>query len=680
MQQANALIHENSPYLQQHAYNPVHWLPWGAEALERSKQENKVILLSIGYSACHWCHVMEHECFEDEEVAALQNKYYINIKVDREERPDVDQVYMDAVQAMGMRGGWPLNVFLLPDGRPFYGGTYFPKSPWMQVLEGVQSALKNEHDQVMQSADQLTKALQRSELEKYQVGSARTELEEKELMLNSVRLLHNQLDTLDGGLGTAPKFPMPCIYEYMLLCSHYLAEPKADEIIRLTLEKMALGGIYDQAGGGFSRYAVDSAWQIPHFEKMLYDNAQLISLYSKAFRNYKDPLYEKVVRQSIGFLVRELMAPNGLYYSSLDADSEGVEGKFYVFSFEELNRIWGKDAALIAEYFRCEANGNWEHGNNILFPKVRAEVFAAQKGIIDFDQKLDHARQAIMQARENRVRPGLDHKLLLSWNALTISGLCEAYKAFADPAYLQMAQKAFATLLKEYKALDGALYRTLRPSAEPVKAFLEDYATFLLACLDLYELSGEPSLLFEAEKTIRFVEEQFYDPEDGFFHYSERSTELITNKKELFDNVIPSANALMANALLRYGRCTSRQSYIDKAIHMVQAVAHLIQAEPRYMSYWGTVHASAFLPAYELVFAGLQKEEEFALFQQYWPQLSLFPYREEQLAGPAAHKGPIQGKPTYYLCTQGACLQPVHTLSALMNLLAQNSAGNSSLE
>lgn len=665
MQIANSLIKESSPYLRQHAYNPVEWMPWGKEALDRAVKENKVMLVSIGYSACHWCHVMEHECFEDQEVAELQNKYYINIKVDREERPDVDQLYMDAVQAMGMRGGWPLNVFLLPDGRPFYGGTYFPKSQWMQVLHGVQQALEQEPDKVQESAAQLSESIKRSELEKYRVGAVNEQIAGVDMMKNSIQLLYDQFDAREGGMGSAPKFPMPCIYDYLLLAAFHTQDPRAEEMLKLTLEKMALGGLYDQAGGGFARYSVDELWHVPHFEKMLYDNAQLISLYSKAYRKYKDPLYEKIVRQTVAFLQRELSSPKGLFFSALDADSEGEEGKFYVFKMEELHALWGSHSELLANYFRCTQAGNWEHGQNILFPVSRAEEFEQVHNLNDFEAILQQGLQAVMKAREQRIRPGLDDKVLLSWNAMTISALCEASKAFGEPTFEAMALQAFQHLKSNFKSNEGSLYRTLRPSSVPVRAFLEDYATWILACLDLYELSGAEELLQEAKATIDFAHRHFYDAEDGFYHYSERTTELIHNKKELFDNVIPSANGLMASGLLKYSALSGQTIYREMAQHMISSVAHLIKAEPRYMAHWAYLHAQASLPAYELVFAGLGTEERRLLYSLYLPGVYLLPAHEGS-SGIAAYKGPIQGKATFYLCTSGTCLRPVHTLEELL--------------
>lgn len=664
--QANALIHESSPYLLQHAYNPVHWEAWSQKVLDRAKSENKIILLSIGYSACHWCHVMEHECFEDEEVASLQNSSFVNIKVDREERPDVDQVYMDAVQAMGMRGGWPLNVFLLPDGRPFYGGTYFPKPNWINVLKGVQRAFTEEYDKVLESAAQLTESLQRSEVERYRIGSAANQLDEKAIVKTALRQLAEKGDRVHGGLMGAPKFPMPCIYDFMLKGSHFTPEAHALELLETTLKKMALGGMYDQVGGGFARYSVDEQWFIPHFEKMLYDNGQLLSLYANANRKSPKPMYERVIRQTIEWLQREMLAPEGAFYAALDADSEGEEGKFYCFTAEELDEVWAEKAASLSSYYRCTPEGNWEHGRNVLFPISEPEVFALKNGIEEkvFLEWIRQSNRDLLNYRTGRIRPGLDHKILCSWNALTISGLCDSYKALSDPLFLELALNAEAYIDKHLLSKNGSLYRCLRKNAEPIPAFLEDYAATMQAYTDLYETTFDEVFLLKAKLLFDFISEHFYDREEGYFHFSAHTHGLIANKKELFDNVIPSPNSIIANTCFRLGRIIGDTSMISLAEEMLHGVAHLVETEPRYMTNWAALMCTKAWSQGELVISTPDetREQKSALLKHYAPGLVLARANNDSAFALLQGKNPIAGKPTYYLCEQGACQKPVYIL------------------
>ena len=450
----NQLQYETSPYLLQHAHNPVDWYPWGEEALARAVEEDKPILVSIGYSACHWCHVMERESFEKEAVAEVMNKHFICIKVDREERPDVDAIYMDAVQAMGVQGGWPLNVFLMPDAKPFYGVTYLPQPNWINLLESVRAAFNEHRDDLVQSAEGFARELNLTDAERYGL-SENNPLFDPELLEVFYRKIAVKADDEKGGMRRAPKFPMPSIWRFLL---RYYAATKNEgalDQVKLTLDHMALGGIYDQLGGGFARYSTDADWFAPHFEKMLYDNGQLLTLYAEAYSLTKSPLYKHVVYQTIGFAQRELLSPEGGFYSALDADSEGVEGKFYTFTTPELREALGEDYGWFADLYSLTDDGNWEHSRNILHRTESDGAFASRMGWsqADLNVRLDAAHVRLMRIRNERIRPGLDDKILCSWNGLMLKGLATAYRVFNEPEFLTLALRQAYFLLKKMRDL-----------------------------------------------------------------------------------------------------------------------------------------------------------------------------------------------------------------------------------
>ncbi|MBL7925154.1 MAG: thioredoxin domain-containing protein, partial [Bacteroidia bacterium] len=437
----NALIHSASPYLLQHAYNPVQWFPWGEEALRKAQEENKLIIVSIGYSACHWCHVMEKESFEDEEVATVMNKSFVCIKVDREERPDIDQVYMDAVQLMTGRGGWPLNIIALPDQRPLYGGTYFPKEQWRQVLLQLAAFFRNDPGKCHEYAEELTSGVQKLGRLIPVNDDGNRGMPAHPVMIQEWA---KQWDREEGGPLRAPKFPMPDGYRYLLAAATQLKLDEAEEQVHLTLHKMAHGGIYDQLGGGFSRYSTDLLWKVPHFEKMLYDNALLVSLYADAFKRRPLPLYREVVAGTLDFVSREMTSPGGGFYSALDADTEGVEGKFYCWNIDELRALLGEEAELAQDYFSINEKGYWEHDRYILLRNDNEEELALRHrtGIEEFRQRIHVIKQKMFASREERVRPGLDDKILCSWNAMMMTAFLDAWAALGDPSLLDAAQKS----------------------------------------------------------------------------------------------------------------------------------------------------------------------------------------------------------------------------------------------
>ena len=436
----NQLINETSPYLLQHAHNPVNWYPWGEEALEKAKKENKLIIVSIGYAACHWCHVMEHESFENEEVASLMNDEFVCIKIDREERPDIDQVYMNAVQLISGRGGWPLNCITLPDGRPIYGGTYYPAKNWMELLTNVNRFVKESPDRAENQATELTKGVNSTEFITLNEDKAQFSTLDLDRMFTH---FEKQLDPVNGGNKGAPKFPMPVGYEFLLHYNYVMDEPEALEAVILTLNKMANGGIYDQIGGGFSRYSTDAYWKAPHFEKMLYDNAQLVSLYSSAYQLTKNPTYKNTIEETLSFVDRELSAKEGGFYSSLDADSEGEEGKFYVWKYEEIKNLIKNETDLISDYYNIEKDGNWENGENILLKTLSNSAFAQKNNLSEKEliAKVNDFKSILLKEREKRIRPALDDKILTSWNALMIKGYVDAYRTLNKKEYLNKALK-----------------------------------------------------------------------------------------------------------------------------------------------------------------------------------------------------------------------------------------------
>ena len=621
---ANQLINESSPYLLQHAHNPVNWYPWNEKSLALAKQEDKPIIVSIGYSACHWCHVMERESFENEELAAIMNEHFICIKVDREERPDVDQVYMDAVQLMGISGGWPLNVFLSPDQKPFYGGTYFPPQSWKQILRNVANAFREHRDQLDESAEKFAQALGTSDLLKYDIAADTSDFEFKNLE-QAYNKLAGKFDRNKGGMNKAPKFPMPALWIFLLRYYHFSEDESVLNQVNLTLKEMAKGGIYDQIGGGFARYSVDADWMVPHFEKMLYDNGQLLSLYSEAYTITKNPLYKKVVYQTIGFLTRELLNEEGGFYSALDADSEGEEGKFYIWQKNELDDIFkdsfsAEQSALLLEFYQVSDNGNWEHGKNILHSQLTAQEFAKTKGISEneFINLKDEADKVLLVERSTRERPGMDDKILTGWNGIALRGLVDAYLAFAEPAFLKLAEQN-AEFIVDKLQVGQQLHRSYKNGKAYLQGYLEDYAWVINGFLSLYQANFEEKWLMNAEQMTNYVIANFWDfNEELFFFTNADAEQLIARKKELFDNVIPASNSVMADNLYRLALLTDRPELKEKAAKMLQRAAKLLQTDLQYMSNWASLYSLVSKPTAEIVIAGenigefrLQMEEKF---------------------------------------------------------------------
>ncbi|MEX0315267.1 MAG: thioredoxin domain-containing protein [Allomuricauda sp.] len=573
----NALVHETSPYLLQHAHNPVNWEAWKPEVLERAKKEDKPLLISIGYAACHWCHVMEEECFEDEEVAQMMNENFINIKIDREERPDVDQIYMDAIQMMSGNGGWPLNIVALPDGRPFWGATYVPKDNWIKSLNRLIELYKEDKSRIVQVATDLSNGINAINLVENKADADTYSLDQLD---NAVSNWSKHFDNYLGGYKRAPKFMMPNNWDFLLHYATALNKPELLEQVNITLTRMAYGGIYDHVGGGFSRYAVDTKWHVPHFEKMLYDNGQLTSLYAKAYAVTGDELYKNVVEETIDFVKEELLDENSGFYSSLDADSldehgELEEGAYYVWTKEELEQLLGSDYTIFKDYFNINSYGLWENDNYVLIRDKNDNEIAEKHNVSvpDLRQKMKDALNILKQERSKRSKPRLDDKILTSWNGLMLKGLVDAYRYLGNKEYLELALKNAAFIEKEMIKDDSSLFRNHKEGTSSINAFLDDYATVIEAYLALYEVTFDEKWLMQGKKLLDYTKLHFLDKDSGMFFYtSDEDESLIRRTVETSDNVISASNSIMAKNLLKYHKLFSKEGYGAMASQMVKNV------------------------------------------------------------------------------------------------------------
>lgn len=657
---ANRLINSSSPYLLQHAYNPVDWYPWGEEALDKAKREDKPIIVSIGYSSCHWCHVMERESFENDSIAQLMNEHFVNIKVDREERPDVDQIYMDAVQAMGLGGGWPLNVFLTPDQKPFYGGTYFPPAQWAGLMQNITKAFKEKRDEVEKSASDLTNALSTSEIVKYQLEGSEQRFK-KEVLDSMYSIMASKFDFEDGGFDKSPKFPMPNNWLFLMRYFHITDNESALNHIQLTLDKIALGGIFDQIGGGWARYSTDAEWLAPHFEKMLYDNGQLVSLYSEAYQITKSPLYKEVVYKTIEWLEREMLDESGGFYSALDADSEGEEGKFYVWNLEEFNQVLGSNSELLAKYYDVTAEGNWEE-KNILRRLTTDQKFAEENSISidELAKQINAADQKLLKARDKRIRPGMDDKVLAGWNGLMLKGLVDAYEAFDDPKFLSLAENNAQFIMNKMTKGDG-LYRSYTAKKASIDAYLEDYAYVIDGLSALYQVTFEEKWLKRAKELTQYTLNHFYDTDEGLFFFTDNSSEkLIARKKELFDNVIPASNSQMALNLYQLGIIFDDNEYKEVATSMISKMAGLMKEEPAYLTNWGILYTYMTTSTAEISIVGPEAREFQQRFvKKYLPNKVVMGAEKSSDLPLMKSKYAMNGETTIYVCYNKTCKLPV---------------------
>ncbi|GHO87902.1 thioredoxin domain-containing protein [Dictyobacter formicarum] len=696
----NRLINETSPYLLQHAHNPVDWYPWGDDALTKARQEDKPILLSVGYSACHWCHVMERESFENEQIAALMNMYFVPVKVDREERPDIDAIYMQAVQAMTGQGGWPMTMFLMPDGRPFYGGTYFPPQDrrygpqvmpgFPRVLMSIANAFAHQRAELEEQATQVVEHLNRR-------GSVLTQREEGggtpllDSLLGAEQQLVEDFDARYGGFGRAPKFPNTMALEFLLrMHLHRQAGqvgatrdarlPEALEVVETSLQRMAAGGIYDQLGGGFHRYSVDEKWLVPHFEKMLYDNALLSQLYLHAYLVTGNDLYRRVVEETLDYVVREMTSPEGGFYSTQDADSEGEEGKFFLWSQEEIERTLSpKDAALFMAYYGVTRHGNFE-GKNIL-NRVQDDQVAAQQAQIDISTlqaALQRGRSTLFRLREQRIKPGRDEKVLTSWNGLMLRSFAEAARYLKRADYLQVAQKN-ATFLLDTLRQNGRLLRTFKDGRARLQGYLEDYAFLADGLLALYEASFETRWFTEARTLMDQAIQLFADEQGGFFDTGTDHETLISRPKDIMDNATPAGNSVAADVLLHLAAFTGDNSYRQRADSYLQTLAEIMVQHPQAFGQVLCALDFSLSPVKELAVVGeVQAADTQRLLDcinaRYLPQSVLAcaqpADQQASMAIPLLADRPLKEQhATAYVCQNFACQAPVTTPGELAALL-----------
>ena len=664
----NSLIKESSPYLLQHAHNPVDWYPWDEGALDKAKQEDKLLLISIGYSACHWCHVMEHESFEDEEVAKIMNDNFICIKVDREERPDIDQIYMTAVQLMNQRGGWPLNCIALPNGKPFWGGTYFRKEDWKNQIHNLSKLYKEQRKTVIEFAEKVAEGISQVEMI----------IKNKEEKIFSFKDLDKTLanwiasfDNIDGGIEGAPKFPMPNAYSFLLKYGHLSNNNKILDHIKLTLDKMAFGGIYDQIGGGFSRYSVDQIWKVPHFEKMLYDNAQLVSLYSDAFLKFREPIYKEIVFETLDFVERELYDDSGAFYSALDADSEGEEGKFYVWKEEELKKLIKTNYKIFKDYFNINKVGLWENGNYILLrKKYKSEIIEKYNITInELNFCISDWKKNIFDSREKRIRPGLDDKSLTSWNALMMKAYIDAYLSFGDEKHLKIAKRNANFIKNKQLNSDGKLWHSYKNGSSSINGFLEDYAQTISAYIRLYEATFELEWLELSEKMMHYILEHFYDSGSSmFFFTSDLDPKLVARKMEVHDDVVPASNSVLANSLFDLGVIRANNKYKNMAASILNNI------KPKMDSYFTSYanYANLLLkytkPFYEVVITGQDAFKKSIKINNFYSPNKLLIGGDNSNYIPLL-KGKKSNNLFYYICEDGLCKQPTSDIKEAINLL-----------
>jgi len=657
----NRLINATSPYLKEHADNPVDWYEWGSEALDKAKNENKPLLISIGYSSCHWCHVMERESFMDTTVARLMNESFICIKVDREERPDLDNIYLHACQLMNNgEAGWPLNAFALPDGKPFFAGTYYAKENWITLLKQIADSYSNKYSKVVLQANSLTYGIIDNDSILLQEVQGKSVVG-KELYRSFFDNAYWQIDSANGGLKGHQKFPTPSLWEFLLQYNYLSKDQRALDITVNTLTKMAFGGIYDHVGGGFARYATDTAWRVPHFEKMLYDNAQLVSLYAHAYQVTQNDYFKRVAIETIDFIERDLAAPEGGFYSSLSADTDEGEGEFYTWQPGEMDKAIGKsNSGLIKAYYNITAEGNWKGKGSILYVEMIPAAFSLANKIPEqqFIELLDESKAKMLAERNKRLKPAVDDKILTSWNALLLKGYADAYTAMGNETYLKKALMLAAFLEKNMLQSNGQLWRNFTGGKASGDAFLDDYAFMAKAYVRLYEVTFDKHWLSLAEKMTDYAIANFYDSKTGLFFYSPAaSKELIVRKKEVMNNVIPSSNAVMGEVLFALGTLFQNDDYLQRCSAMMSKMAgnigEVITGSPE----WGYLTGLLSYPSYEVVIMGkeaLQKNRR--LQKNYLPSCMFMGGEEENL--PLLENKLSVDNTLIYVCTDKVCKLP----------------------
>ncbi len=673
-QYTNDLINETSPYLLQHAHNPVNWKAWNTETLEQAKTEKKLMIISVGYSACHWCHVMEKESFEDSTVATVMNNKFISVKVDREERPDVDQIYINAVQLMTGSAGWPLNVITLPDGRPVWGGTYFKKDAWINSLEKIQKLYNENPEKLYDYADKLEEGIKSMDL----ISVNTDELNFDEFKTSNV--INTWQETFDknyGGPNRAPKFMMPNNLEFLLRYGTKNNDKQIQDHVYLTLDNMAYGGVYDHIGGGFARYSTDIKWHVPHFEKMLYDNAQLVSLYSHAYQITKKPLYKEVVKETLEFIKREMTNVDGAFYSSLDADSvnkegELEEGTYYIYNKEELKLQLKEDFPIFSEYYNINNYGKWEKDNYVLIRKKSDSEIISEFPISleELNQKKEYWKQTLLSYRNNRPKPRLDDKTLTSWNALMIKGYVDAYKTFQEKEYLNAAQTNAQFLIDNQLQKNGALNHSYKDGKSSINGYLEDYAAVIEAFISLYEVTLNDKWINIAKELTDYTFENFFNEEKSMFYFTSKEDEkLVTRNFEYRDNVIPASNSIMAKNLLILSHHFDNEKYLAASSKMLHNVQPEIESYPSGYSNWLDLISNHQENFYEVVVVGddaNKKVDELNTF--YLPNILIAGSTSESKK-PLLDYRYIDGETLIYVCVNNACKLPVSETSEAINLI-----------
>jgi uncharacterized protein YyaL (SSP411 family) len=682
---SNQLINETSPYLLQHAHNPVNWYAWGETALAEAKKNDKPILVSIGYAACHWCHVMEKESFENEAVAAIMNAHFINIKIDREERPDLDHIYMDAVQAIAGNGGWPLNVFLTSDGRPFYGGTYFPpqkafnRPSWTDVLNSINDTWKNKRNEVEEQANQLVAHIkQANNFTALKNIIPITQSDTFFKMQDCKIIADNMLKTADsihGGFGRAPKFPQTFCLEYLLQYAHSCDAPDALAHVELTLQKMIKGGIYDQLAGGLARYSTDEQWLAPHFEKMLYDNALLISVLCEAYQVTKNSFYSNAIHKTINFIMAEMKDKSGGYYAAIDADSEGIEGKFYTWQKKEIDLLLGNKSEMYCAYYDISTQGNWEHVN-ILNVNTSVQKIADDFNLLleDFNKIIHECNGILLSARNKRKRPITDDKILLGWNALLLTALCKSFAALQYEAYKVAAIDLFDFIETVFTDKHTAsLYHTYKNGEAKYPAFLDDYAYYIQACISLQEITGNQQYLHSAKALTNFVTENFYDEASEFLFFTNKEqTDIVVRKIEIYDSATPSANAIMLHNFIYLAIVFDERPWYNKAVNMLFQLAEAVKKYPGSFAIWASAYLKLTIGITEIALVGIDNETILKnILNEYLPSKIL------QSTNSASDMPLLTGKPIneisgIYICKNYSCHVPVKSV-AEMNVLIKKS-------
>ncbi|MDX1772678.1 thioredoxin domain-containing protein [Oceanihabitans sediminis] len=672
----NNLIHETSPYLLQHAHNPVNWFAWNEETLAKAKKENKLILISVGYAACHWCHVMEHESFEDVEVAQVMNSNYINIKVDREERPDIDQVYMNAVQLMTGQGGWPLNVVALPDGRPVWGGTYFKKEQWMQALEQIAELHAKKPEKLTEYADKLESGIKAVDLVKLNTDEA---VFSKAIIEKAVNNWSSHFDHQEGGMKRAPKFMMPNNYHFLLRYAYQNKDEDLLKYVNHTLTKIAYGGIFDQLEGGFSRYSVDARWHVPHFEKMLYDNAQLVSLYADAFLLTKNELYKEVITETLAFVKSNLTNSEGAFYSSLDADSNNAsgtleEGAFYVWKKEELQKLLKEDFQLFSNYYNINVDGYWEHDNYVLIRKESDASFIKTHNITmeEFLQKKNTWKEILLTERNKRDKPRLDDKSLTSWNALMLKGYIDAYRVLGNKEYIDVAKKNANFILNKQLEADGRLFHNYKNGKSTINGYLEDYAATIEAFIALYEVTLNEKWLNTARDLANYSLDHFFDDQSKmFFFTSNLDASLVSRSIEYRDNVIPASNSIMAKNLFKLSQYFDNIHFYKTVSTMLNNVKPEMQEYASGFSNWLDLMLNFTMPFYEVAIAGEDTSQKVKELNQTYLPNKLIAGSETKSKLPLLQNRFIKDKTMIYVCLNKACKLPVSKTEDAIQLLKE---------